>query len=237
VKGPSPTKEKAFRHLAPARTVRADDDGWSQRHKAGKSGSAVTTRKPPNPEAADDPHLDGRPAARVQTAPLCLNHLPTRPTWQRGRFGLRRERGQSEVLRKSRRASRGNPGGPEVGMSLRRVPLTVCRLPPASLNLNIAHGITSSVPAAGRNEVTACLRSTPDISVRSRIVNPLDRIQIGAASVARLHRVPFAGSVLEPSTPHGEVRAVLGVARTVLGLDLPGRVFAKGSYGHRPTGA
>jgi len=39
--------------------------------------------------------------------------------------------------------------------------------------------------------------------------------------VARLHRVPLAGTVLEPASPFGHIRAVLGMAGTVLGLDHP----------------
>ena len=40
-------------------------------------------------------------------------------------------------------------------------------------------------------------------------------------TVARLHGVPLAGTVLEPPPPDGGVGAVLGVARPVLGLDEP----------------
>jgi hypothetical protein len=156
----------------------------------------VTTGKPPNPEAADDPHLDRRPTGRVQTAPLCLNHLPARLTRPRERC-LLGEWGQSEVLRKLRRLSRGNPGGTEVGMSLWRVPLTVCRLPPVLLNLDIAHGITSSVPTNGMRLrlVSVQLQRFPH---GSRIVNPLDSVLLRPVAVACLDRVPPAGSVLEP---------------------------------------
>jgi hypothetical protein len=39
--------------------------------------------------------------------------------------------------------------------------------------------------------------------------------------VARLDCVPLAGSVLKPSTPLRDIRAVLGMPRSVLGLDQP----------------
>jgi hypothetical protein len=44
---------------------------------------------------------------------------------------------------------------------------------------------------------------------------------VGPVPVARLNRVPLAGPVLEPSTPFGQIRAVLGMAGAVLGLDHP----------------
>jgi len=39
--------------------------------------------------------------------------------------------------------------------------------------------------------------------------------------VARLDRVPLAGSVLEPTTPLRDVRAALSMAGPTLGLDHP----------------
>ncbi len=38
-------------------------------------------------------------------------------------------------------------------------------------------------------------------------------------AVASTHRVPLAGTVLEPSPPDNRVRAVLGMTGSVLGLD------------------
>ncbi len=45
-------------------------------------------------------------------------------------------------------------------------------------------------------------------------------IQVGSVAVARLHRVPLAGPVLEPAPPLGLVRAMASMARPVL-LDEP----------------
>ena len=50
--------------------------------------------------------------------------------------------------------------------------------------------------------------------------NSLDRIQVSPMPVARLDRVPLAGTILEPAPPLGQVRAMLGMASSV-GLDHP----------------
>jgi hypothetical protein len=57
----------------------------------------------------------------------------------------------------------------------------------------------------------------PDLA----LYNPQDRIQFNPVPIARLDRVPLAGPVLEASPPLGQVRAVLGVAGAVTGLDHP----------------
>ena len=49
--------------------------------------------------------------------------------------------------------------------------------------------------------------------------DPLDRVQVGPVAAARLDRVPLAGGVLEPSSPFGDERAVLGMPGPVLGVD------------------
>lgn len=54
---------------------------------------------------------------------------------------------------------------------------------------------------------------------RSRTPDPLNRFQVGPVAVAGFNRVPLAGPVLEPPTPHGEIGAMLGVPGPVLRLD------------------
>ena len=49
--------------------------------------------------------------------------------------------------------------------------------------------------------------------------NPPDRIEVDSVPVARLDRVPLAGSVLEPPPPFRDVGAVLGVPSPVFSLD------------------
>jgi hypothetical protein len=43
-------------------------------------------------------------------------------------------------------------------------------------------------------------------------LDPLDGVQVGPVTVARLDGVPFASPILESAAPHHEVGAVLGVS-------------------------
>jgi hypothetical protein len=49
------------------------------------------------------------------------------------------------------------------------------------------------------------------------LTNPLDHIEVCPVAVACLDRVPLAGIVLEPTTPVGQIWAVLGVVGNALG--------------------
>jgi hypothetical protein len=60
-----------------------------------------------------------------------------------------------------------------------------------------------------------------DPGLRDRRADPLNRRQVGPVPLARFHRVPLADGTLEPTTPLGHIRAMHGVASTVLGLDEP----------------
>lgn len=54
-----------------------------------------------------------------------------------------------------------------------------------------------------------------------RSAEPLDRHQISPVSTARLDRMPLPGGILESTTPFRQIRAVLSMSRSVLGLDQP----------------
>ena len=95
-------------------------------------------------------------------------------------------------------------------------------VPQSGLSAARAPGTASVAPFGGRRaqEVRSGAPRQSGAG-RTRTSNPLDRVKVGPVAVARFHRVPFAGPVLEPTTPDGGVGTVLGVPGPVLGLDHP----------------
>ncbi len=71
--------------------------------------------------------------------------------------------------------------------------------------------------------MVACSPGPRGIPIRnvSDLCDPLDCIQTGPVAGTRLDGVPLAHTVLEPASPLGGVRTVLGMSGAVLSLDHP----------------